>query len=114
MITEGGIYNIEPGSLKVRRRIAIGNISHISVSLLSDNFLVIHVPQEYDYLYASGRKTEIVAALRLSYSEAIGEELSLTMQNVIDYHIDKFQQRRLVFQRGEEGVFTKMYAKRTK
>ena len=79
---EGGVYNIEPGSLKIRRRIAIGNISHISVSLLSDNFLVIHVPQEYDYLYASGRKTEIVAALRLSYSEAIGEELSLTMQNV--------------------------------
>ena len=82
IITEGGVYNIEPGSSKVRRRIAIGNVSHISVSLLSDNFFVIHVPQEYDYVYASGRKTEIVAALRLAYVEAIGEELSLTMQNV--------------------------------
>lgn len=80
--TEGAVYNIEPGSSKVRRRIAIGNISHISVSLLSDNFFVIHVPQEYDYVYASGSKTEIIAALRLAYLEAIGEELSLTMQNV--------------------------------
>ena len=57
------MYNIEPGSSKIRRRIAIGNISHISVSLLSDNFFVIHVPQEYDYVYVSGRKTEIVARL---------------------------------------------------
>lgn len=80
--TEGGLYNIEPGSSKFRRRIAIGNISHISVSLLSDNFLVIHVPQEYDYVYISRRKTEIVAALRIAYAEAIGDELSLTMQNV--------------------------------
>ena len=76
------MYNIEPGSSKIRRRIAIGNISHISVSLLSDNFFVIHVPQEYDYVYVSGRKTEIVAALRLAYMEAIGEELGLAMQNV--------------------------------
>ena len=76
------MYNIEPGSSKIRRRIAIGNINHISVSLLSDNFFVIHVPQEYDYVYVSGRKTEIVAALRLAYLEAIGEELGLAMQNV--------------------------------
>lgn len=76
------MYNIEPGSSKVRRKIAIGNISHISVSLLSDNFFVIHVPQEYDYVYVSGRKTEIIAALRLAHFEATGDELSLTMQNV--------------------------------
>lgn len=82
LCAEGGVYNIEPGSSKVRRRITIGNISHISVSLLSDNFFVIHVPQEYDYVYASARKTEIIAVLRLAYSEAIGEELNLTMQNV--------------------------------
>ena len=66
----------------MRRRIPIGNMSHISVSLLSDNFFVIHVPQEYDYVYVSGRKTEIIAALRLAYSEATSEELSLAMQNV--------------------------------
>ena len=79
---EGGLYNIEPGSSKIRRRIPIGNISHISVSLLSDNFFVIHVPQEYDYVYVSGQKTEIIAALRLAHLEAIGEELSLAMQNM--------------------------------
>ena len=66
----------------MRRRIAVGNISHISVSLLSDNFFVVHVPQEYDYVYASGRKSEVIASLRLAYLEAMGEELSLVMQNV--------------------------------
>ena len=29
----------------------------------------------------------------------------------IDYRIDKDQQRRLVFQRGENGVYTMIYAK---
>lgn len=32
----------------------------------------------------------------------------------IDYRIDKDQQRRIVFQQGEEGVYTKIYAKKTR
>lgn len=76
------MYNIEPSSAKVRRRIAISNISHISASLLNDNFFIIHVPSEYDYVYVSGRKTEVVSILRLAYQEAMGEELSLVMCNL--------------------------------
>lgn len=79
---DGSIYNIEPNSSKVRRRIPLSNISHISTSLLSDNFFLIHVPSEYDYVYVSGRKTEIVSTLRLAYQEATGEELTLVMQNM--------------------------------
>lgn len=66
---------------KVRRRIALSNISHISCSLLSDNFFLIHVPSEYDYLFVSSHKSEIVRWLRLGYLGATGEELTLAMQN---------------------------------
>ena len=79
--TDGALYNIDPSSVKVRRRIPLGNISHISTSLMSDNFFIIHVPVEYDYLFVSRRKTEIVSILRLAHLEATGEELSLAMQN---------------------------------
>ena len=82
VVADGSIYNIEPNSCKVRRRISLSNISHISTSLLSDNFFLIHVPSEYDYVYVSGRKTEIVSTLRLAYQEATGDELTLVMQNV--------------------------------
>lgn len=60
----------------------MSNISHISTSLLSDNFFVIHVPTEYDYLLVSPRKTEIIGALRQAYSVATKEELQLVMQNM--------------------------------
>jgi len=75
------VYNIDPTSVKVRRRIPLANISHISTSLMSDNFFIIHVPLEYDYLFVSGRKTEIVSVLRRAHLGATGDELSLAMQN---------------------------------
>ncbi len=82
LISDGAVYNIDPTSVKIRRRIALSNISHISTSQLSDNFFLIHVPTEYDYLYISGRKTEIVAVLRLAYMHATGEELNVALHNM--------------------------------
>ena len=78
---DGSVYNIDPTNSKVRRRIALANLSHISTSLLRDNFFLLHVPSEYDYVYVSGRKTEIISVLRLAYQDATGDELSLVMRN---------------------------------
>ncbi len=80
--TDGAMYNIDPGSMKIRRRIMLANIGHLSTSLLQDNFFVVHVPSEYDYLFVSSRKTEVVSVLMKAYSEATGEQLSITMQNM--------------------------------
>lgn len=84
-LTDGALYNIDPASSKVRRRIALSNISHVSISSLSDNFFLVHVPSEYDYLFVSGRKTEIITVLRLVYQDATGEELNIAMQNMYVY-----------------------------
>ena len=62
--SDGALYNIDPTTVKVKRRIQLANISRLSASLLSDNFFVVHVPLEYDYLFVSGRKTEIISVLR--------------------------------------------------
>ena len=79
---DGALYNVEPHSTKVHRRIPLSNISHISTSMLSDNFFIVHVPLEYDYVFVGGRKTEIVAVLRLAHLQATREELSISMQNM--------------------------------
>ena len=49
---------------------------------MSDNFFVVHVPLEYDYLFVSGRKTEIISVLRQAFTEATNQELSISMQNM--------------------------------
>ena len=80
--SDGALYNIDPTTVKVKRRIQLANISRLSASLLSDNFFVVHVPLEYDYLFVSGRKTEIISVLRQAFTEAASQELSITMQNM--------------------------------
>ena len=82
--SDGAIYNIDPTTVKVKRRIQLANISRLSASLLSDNFFVVHVPLEYDYLFVSGRKTEIITVLRQAFTEATSQELSIAMQNMYD------------------------------
>jgi hypothetical protein len=58
VLSERAIYNLEKlkkpkkGSLyDFKRRIAFDAIDSISLSTLSDNYFVIHVPSEYDYVY---------------------------------------------------------------
>ena len=80
--SDGALYNIDPTTVKVKRRIQLANISRLSASLLSDNFFVVHVPLEYDYLFVSGGKTEIISVLRQAFTEATSQELSITMQNM--------------------------------
>lgn len=41
----------------------VQNIDKVSLSELSDNFLAVSVPSEYDFLIASTRKSEIVTVL---------------------------------------------------
>lgn len=79
---EGALYNIHSESLKVKRRIAMSNISHISTSRLRDNFFVVHVPTEYDYVYVSEHKVEIMTLLQKLHRTATGMEMPLIVENV--------------------------------
>ena len=53
LLTERSLYNIDPVSCKPRRRIGLLDISAVKMSGLQDNFFVICVPTEYDYLFIS-------------------------------------------------------------
>jgi len=89
---------------------------------------VLHIPAGGDS-YGSGQKTRSKQGLPyILCAEAhksaviypvnkcinINYVLLLLFTFSIDYRIDKDQQRRIVFQQGEEGVYTKIYAKKTR
>jgi len=62
LITDKGVYNLIPGSYKMKRRIAIASILAVSYSIVSEEF-VIHVAGEYDYRYKSAFKSAIIEVL---------------------------------------------------
>jgi len=87
---------------------------------------VLHIPAGGDS-YRSGQKTRSKqglpyilcaeahkSAVIYPVNKCINYVLLLIFTLSIDYRIDKDQQRRIVFQQGEEGVYTKIYAKKTR
>ncbi|GAB5355279.1 hypothetical protein AAMO2058_000191700 [Amorphochlora amoebiformis] len=106
LLSEKTIYNLKPsGSL--RRTIPIAKVTSVSVSKLPDNFMVIHVGSEYDYVYISERKTEFITTLNDLYKVINGgKSLPITFDNTLRYRIEGGRQRTLTFleSKGIEGT----------
>ena len=47
-LLDGSLYLLEINSIKVQHRVSLADVSHISASLLPDNFFIIHVPADQD------------------------------------------------------------------
>ncbi|KAG5050390.1 hypothetical protein JHK85_011493 [Glycine max] len=67
LVTDFAIYIVDPETDSLKRRIALAAVEKICLSELSDNFLAVIIPTEYDLLIASARKNEIVAAFVEAY-----------------------------------------------
>ena len=61
LLTTRALYNLNKAR-KVKRRIPLERVASVTVSLVSDEF-VIHVPSEYDYRIMTARKAEAVECL---------------------------------------------------
>lgn len=73
LITDKAVYNLMPNNYgKCKRRVGIDRIASVTVSAISDEF-VMHVPEEYDYRYKSSKKDQILQALK-SQKKSIGEK----------------------------------------
>ncbi|QCE15640.1 myosin I [Vigna unguiculata] len=71
MITDFAVYLIDPATDSLRRRIALAAVEKICVSELTDNFLIVIIPTEYDLLIASARKNEIITAFVEAYEPEV-------------------------------------------
>eukprot|EP00761_Pharyngomonas_kirbyi_P008029 gb/GECH01008040.1/.p1 GENE.gb/GECH01008040.1/~~gb/GECH01008040.1/.p1 ORF type:complete len:1589 (+),score=433.96 gb/GECH01008040.1/:1-4767(+) len=86
VISDKAVYNIDPEKFRVKRRIPVEDIDGVSLSSLTDGYFVMHVPNEYDYMYESDRKTEIVDVLSNLLQKNTGRNLKLNVSDKFEYN----------------------------
>ena len=86
LITDQAIYNLKEKQLK--RRIDIKNLKGLTISKLSDQFIIQGNQDEYDYLYESNSRFKIVSILQNTFENLTGKTLLFCIKNEKD--LDKY------------------------
>ena len=86
LITNQAIYNLKGKEKK--RRIDIGSLSGITISRVSEQFIIHGKNDEYDYLYSSPNRVKIIEILEIIYESINQNELLFSIQN--DKDLSKF------------------------
>jgi myosin-1 len=66
---------------KVSRRTGIADIQSVTLSTLCDNYIVFHIPREYDHLMETPNKTELLCLLAEKYELLTGRKLQINFQD---------------------------------
>ncbi|KAK7410679.1 hypothetical protein VNO78_01663 [Psophocarpus tetragonolobus] len=106
LITDFAIYLVDPETDSLQRRIALAAVEKIFLSELTDNFLAVIIPTEYDLLIASARKNEILTA----FVEAC--ELEVVSSNRFEYNAASDLVKEIEFEEVEGGVKTRILRKK--
>ncbi|XP_060203783.1 uncharacterized protein LOC132632018 [Lycium barbarum] len=110
-VTDFAIYIVNPESGALKRRIALAAVEKLCLSELSDNFLAIIIPTEYDLLMASTRKTEIVTTLVDATKSQSDYELDVLFSNRFEYNATSELVKEVQFEQIEAGVKTRISRK---
>jgi len=78
-------------------------MNSVSLSTLADNYLVMHIPREYDNLIENDKKTEILAILMEYYEALTGRQLQINFSDSITYKIKSGDNRELAFFKNESA-----------
>ena len=95
LITDKAIYNLKVKEKK--RRIEMENIAGITISKLSDQFIIHCKNEEYDYLYLSPNRFKIIEILETVYEATVQNELLFYIANEKDltkYVINKAERKK--------------------
>lgn len=109
MLTDRALFNIDPSSFKIKRRIALENIKAVSLSCYADNYCVVHVSNELDYVLISNHKTEFVSRLAAAIFNLTSKKLDINISPSILLRIDLQGTRELSFTKTCSGVTATMY-----
>jgi len=88
---------------QLTRRTPISSVGSLSLSTLSDNYIVVHCPSEYDNLFENDKKTEIVAVL-CELAKNSGRELTVNFSDSISYKIKTKDSRNVNFSKNESAA----------
>ncbi|OIT02231.1 PREDICTED: myosin IB heavy chain-like [Nicotiana attenuata] len=111
LMTDFAIYIVDPDIDALKRRIALAAVEKLCLSELSDNFLAIIIPTEYDLLMASTRKTEIVTVLVDATKSQSDYELEVLLSNRFEYNATSELVKEIDFEETEGGVRTRIVRK---
>ncbi|BBN11449.1 hypothetical protein MPTK1_5g11990 [Marchantia polymorpha subsp. ruderalis] len=108
LITDMALYILDTQFYTMKRRVPLASIGKLCLSECSDNFFAVVVPSEYDTLFASARKTEIVTVLVDAFKKlsSQGETLTVEFSNKFEYYLDSEHVREVVTETVEGGVKT--------
>ncbi|GAB1861960.1 Unconventional myosin-Ie-like isoform X2 [Camponotus japonicus] len=73
----------------IKRKLPFNQISHVSLSTLQDNFIIIHTKEDYASLLESVFKTEFLSVLGKKYLEDIGHPLNVKFSNDLEFKVKK-------------------------
>jgi len=105
--TDQAIYIVEKSIKKkvlvhtLIRRVGIRDIRGVSVSTLSDNVIVLHLP-EYDQVIENDKKTELIIVLVENYKALGGGALNVSFSDRITYALKKGEQKEVSFAKNEQ------------
>nr|XP_009770885.1 PREDICTED: myosin IB heavy chain-like [Nicotiana sylvestris] len=111
LMTDFAIYIVDPDIDALKRRISLAAVEKLCLSELSDNFLAIIIPTEYDLLMASTRKTEIVTVLVDATKSQSDYELEVLLSNRFEYNATSELVKEIDFEETEGGVRTRIVRK---
>ncbi|XP_076639673.1 unconventional myosin-Ie isoform X1 [Colletes latitarsis] len=82
---------LEKGKLVevIKRKLAFNQISHVSLSTLQDDFLIVHTKEDYASLLELIFKTEFLIALSKRYVEDTGHILNIKFSNNLEFKVKK-------------------------
>ncbi|KYM77915.1 Myosin-Ie [Atta colombica] len=73
----------------IKRKLSFNQISCVSLSTLTDNFIIIHVKEDYASVLESVFKTEFLYILSKKYLEDTGHPLNIVFSNDVQFKIKK-------------------------
>eukprot|EP00047_Mylnosiga_fluctuans_P003550 m.229694 g.229694 ORF g.229694 m.229694 type:complete len:1076 (-) comp11945_c0_seq1:83-3310(-) len=73
----------------LKRRLEFNEIGSVSLSTKQDDFVVLHVPKDYDSVFEMVFKTEFLTLLSQKYQATVGRALSVTFSDSIDFTLKK-------------------------
>ncbi|KAJ1395762.1 Class I myosin tail-like proteiny domain [Sesbania bispinosa] len=111
LITDFAIYIVDPETDSLKRRIALAAVDKICLSKLTDNFLAVIIPTEYDLLITSARKNEIITAFVEATRRASDYELDVVSSNRFEYSAASDLVKEIEFEEVEGGVKTRILRK---
>ena len=84
IITNEGIYNLKGKILK--RKIEIKNLKGITISKISDQFILHGNQNEYDYLFDSQKRIKIIELLQTLFQSITHKNLIFSIKNEKDLY----------------------------